>query len=114
MKLGILPSNPPATRTLPFSSSTAAKNPRALFMEFAGVQVVACAQAAGAKLMAAAVRIIAAAKQRHFLAPTPVFRSSSMFCLFMVLISFLFITADSRFNGKLQALTSFSSLFDLL
>src|SRR5439155_26021527 len=111
MKLAILPSNPPATKTLPFSSSPAAKNPRALFMGFAGVQVIACAQAAGAKLVAAAVRIIAAARRRHFLAPIPVFRSWMMFGLFMILISFLFITADSRFNGKPQALTSFFFTF---
>ncbi len=87
------------------------KNARALFIGFAGVQLIACAKAAGAKLAAAAVRIIAAARQRHFLAPIPVFRSWMMFCLFMILISFLFIIADSRFNGKLQALTSFFSLF---
>src|SRR5439155_6887940 len=51
------------------------------------------------------------ARRRHFLAPIPVFRSWMMFCLFMILISFLFITADSRFNGKLQALTSFFFTF---
>src|SRR6266568_1747649 len=107
----MVPSYPPATRTSPLRSLVAVKNARALFIGFAGVQVIACAQAAGAKLVAAAVRIIAAARRRHFLAPIPVFRSWMMFCLFMILISFLFITADSRFNGKLQALTSFFSLF---
>src|SRR5437016_1454091 len=112
----MVPSYPPATRTSPLRSLVAVKNARALFIGFAGVQLIACAKAAGAKLAAAAVRIIAAARQRHFLAPIPVFRSWMMFCLSMILISFLFIIADSRFNGKLQALTSlfftFLAFFD--
>src|SRR5215467_12881146 len=84
-----VPSYPPATRTSPLRSLVAVKNARALFIGFAGVQVIACPQAAGAKVVAAAVRIIAAARRRHFLAPIPVFSSSRTFCWFMIfLISF--------------------------